>query len=283
MSIRVIERIRGMQVWADEVRGEGKRIGLVPTMGYLHEGHLSLIRLARERVNVVVVSIFVNPTQFGPEEDLKRYPRDFERDRGLVERAGGDVIFAPSVEEMYPPGFCTSVHVEKLTEGLCGASRLGHFRGVTTVVTKLVCAVKPHVAVFGQKDFQQAVVVRRMARDLNLDVEIVTGPTVREPDGLAMSSRNAYLSPEERKDALVLSRSLEKAKAMVQAGEREASEIMEAMKEEIQARPTARIDYVAVVDAETLTPVARVEGRVLVALAVWIGGTRLIDNVVLDG
>lgn len=282
MSIQVIERIRAMQAWADEVRGEGRRIGLVPTMGFLHEGHLSLIRLARERADVVVVSIFVNPTQFGPEEDFERYPRDFERDRGLVERAGGEVIFEPSVEEMYPPEFCTTVHVERLTEGLCGASRPGHFRGVTTVVTKLLCAVKPHVAVFGQKDFQQAVVIRRMVRDLNLDVEVVMGPIVREADGLAMSSRNAYLSPEERRDALVLFRSLERAKEMVRAGEREASRIIEAMKEEIQARPTARTDYVAVVDAETLMPVARVKGWVLVALAVWIGGTRLIDNVVLE-
>ena len=283
MSIRVIERIRAMQAWADEVRWEGKRIGLVPTMGCLHEGHLSLIRLARERTDVVVVSIFVNPTQFDPGEDFERYPKNFERDRGWVERAGGEVIFAPSVEEMYPPGFCTVVHVERLTEGLCGASRPGHFRGVTTVVTKLLCAVKPHVAVFGQKDFQQAVVIRRTVRDLNLDVEIVTGPIVREADGLAMSSRNAYLSPEEREDALVLFRSLERTKEMVQAGEREVSEVIETMKKQIQARPTARIDYVAVVDAETLAPVTRVEGRVLAALAVWIGGTRLIDNVVLDG
>ncbi len=282
MSIRVIERIRAMQAWADEVRREGKRIGLVPTMGCLHEGHLSLIRLARERTDGVVVSIFVNPTQFGPGEDFEKYPRTFERDQELVEQAGGEVIFTPNVEEMYPPGFCTAVQVDKLTEGLCGASRPGHFRGVTTVVAKLLCAVKPHVAVFGQKDFQQAVVIRRMVRDLNLNVEIVIAPIVREADGLAISSRNAYLSPSERRVARVLFQSLEKARERVRAGEREASGIISAMKAEIEAKPMARIDYIEMVDAETIEPATRVEGRVLVALAVWIGKTRLIDNVVLE-
>jgi len=282
MSIRVIEQVRAMQAWADKVRREGKRIGLVPTMGCLHEGHLSLIRLARKRTDVVVVSIFVNPTQFGPTEDFEKYPRTFDRDRELVEQAGGEIIFAPGVEEMYPPGFDTSVTVARLTKGLCGASRPGHFRGVTTVVTKLLCAAKPHVAVFGQKDFQQAAVIRRMVRDLNLDVEIVTAPIVREADGLAMSSRNAYLSPKERRDARVLFQSLEKAEKMVRDGEREASEIIAAMKTEIEAKPAARIDYVAVVDAETLEPVTHLKGRALVALAVWIGKTRLIDNVVLE-
>ncbi|MCD6335404.1 MAG: pantoate--beta-alanine ligase [Candidatus Latescibacteria bacterium] len=280
--MRVIEQVRAMQAWADKVRREGKRIGLVPTMGCLHEGHLSLIRLARKRTDVVVVSIFVNPTQFGPTEDFEKYPRTFNRDQELVEQAGGEIIFAPGVEEMYPPGFDTSVTVARLTKGLCGASRPGHFRGVTTVVTKLLCAAKPHVAVFGQKDFQQAAVIRRMVWDLNLDVEIVTAPIVREADGLAMSSRNAYLSPKERRDARVLFQSLEKAEKMVRDGEREASEIITAMKTEIEAKPAARIDYVAVVDAETLEPVTRVEGRTLVALAVWIGKTRLIDNVVLE-
>ncbi|RKY69013.1 MAG: pantoate--beta-alanine ligase [Candidatus Latescibacterota bacterium] len=280
--MRVIEQVRAMQAWADKVRREGKRIGLVPTMGCLHEGHLSLIRLARKRTDVVVVSIFVNPTQFGPTEDFEKYPRTFDRDRELVEQAGGEIIFAPGVEEMYPPGFDTSVTVARLTKGLCGASRPGHFRGVTTVVTKLLCAAKPHVAVFGQKDFQQAAVIRRMVRDLNLDVEIVTAPIVREADGLAMSSRNAYLSPKERRDARVLFQSLEKAEKMVRDGEREASEIIAAMKTEIEAKPAARIDYVAVVDAETLEPVTHLKGRALVALAVWIGKTRLIDNVVLE-
>ena len=282
MSIRVIDQVRTMQTWSDEGRREGKRIGLVPTMGCLHEGHLSLIRLARERTDGVVVSIFVNPTQFGPGEDFEKYPRTFERDQELVEQAGGEVIFAPRVEEMYPPGFCTSVNVARLTEGLCGASRPDHFRGVTTVVAKLLCAVKPHVAVFGQKDFQQAAVIQRMVRDLNLDVEIVAAPTVREADGLALSSRNAYLSPSERREARVLFHSLEKARERVRAGEREVSKIMKAMKSEILARPTARIDYIEMVDAETLEPVTRVEGRVLVALAVRIGKTRLIDNVVLE-
>lgn len=282
MSIRVIDQVRTMQTWSDEGRREGKRIGLVPTMGCLHEGHLSLIRLARERTDGVVVSIFVNPTQFGPGEDFEKYPRTFERDQELVEKAGGEVIFAPRVEEMYPQGFCTAVQVEGLTKGLCGASRPDHFRGVTTVVAKLLCAVKPHVAVFGQKDFQQAAVIQRMVRDLNLDVEIVAAPTVREADGLALSSRNAYLSPSERREARVLFHSLEKARERVRAGEREVSKIMKAMKSEILARPTARIDYIEMVDAETLEPVTRVEGRVLVALAVRIGKTRLIDNVVLE-
>jgi pantoate--beta-alanine ligase len=281
MSIRIIEQVRTMQAWSDEVRREGKRIGLVPTMGCLHEGHLSLIRLAREQTDGVVVSIFVNPTQFGPAEDFEKYPRTFERDRKLVEQAGGEVIFAPNVEDMYPPGFCTAVQVEQLTKGLCGASRPGHFRGVTTVVAKLLCVAKPHVAVFGQKDFQQAAVIRRMVWDLNLDVEIVTAPTVREADGLALSSRNAHLSPEERRDARVLFRSLELARERVRTGEQETSKIIKAMKAEIEAKPAARIDYAAIVDTKTLEPVTRVEGQVLVALAVWIGNTRLIDNVVL--
>ena len=282
MSIRIIQQVRTMQAWSDEGRRKRRRIGLVPTMGCLHEGHLSLIRLARERTDGVVVSIFVNPTQFGPTEDFEKYPRTFERDQELVEQAGGEAIFAPNVEEMYPPGFCTAVQVERLTEGLCGTSRPGHFRGVTTVVAKLLCAVKPHVAVFGRKDFQQAAVIRRMARDLNLDVEIVTAPIVREADGLALSSRNAYLFPEERRDALALFRSLQLAREQVRTGERETSKIIKAMKAEISTKPTARIDYIEMVDAETLEPVTRMEGQVLVALAVWIGKTRLIDNVVLE-
>jgi pantoate--beta-alanine ligase len=275
LAVRVIEQVRAMQTWSDEGRREGKRIGLVPTMGCLHEGHLSLIRLARKRTDGVVVSIFVNPTQFGPAEDFEKYPRTFERDQELVEQAGGAVIFAPNVEEMYPPGFCTRVEVEGLTKGLCGASRPDHLRGVTTVVAKLLCAVKPHVAVFGRKDFQQAAVIRRMVQDLNLDVEIVAAPTVREADGLALSSRNAYLSPKERRDARVLFQSLELARERVRAGEREASGVIEAMKAEILTKPTARIDYIEMVDAESLEPVTRVEGQVLVALAVWIGSTRL--------
>ncbi|MFH1008030.1 MAG: pantoate--beta-alanine ligase [Candidatus Latescibacterota bacterium] len=279
--MRVIEQIGEMQAWADGVRFESKRIGLVPTMGGLHEGHLSLIRLAKKRTDVVVVSIFVNPTQFGPGEDYEKYPRTFDQDRYLAEQAGAGVIFSPNAAEMYPPDFCTTVEVAGLTKGLCGASRPGHFRGVTTVVAKLLCAVKPHVAVFGQKDFQQAAVIQGVVRDLNLDVEIVTAPIVREADGLAMSSRNTFLSPEERREARVLFRSLKKAEESVQAGQQEVSGITQAIRAEILAMPGVRIDYIEMVDPETLEPVTRIEGRVLVALAVWIGKTRLIDNMIL--
>ncbi|HID10262.1 MAG TPA: pantoate--beta-alanine ligase, partial [Candidatus Latescibacteria bacterium] len=234
-----IERIRDMQAWSDEVRARGERIGFVPTMGYLHEGHLSLVRLAKERSDRIVVSIFVNPIQFGPQEDYNRYPRDLKRDLRVLRDLGVDAAFVPSVEEMYPEGFCTYVHVEGLTEGLCGAFRPGHFRGVTTVVTKLFLAVRPHVAAFGQKDAQQAFVIKRMVRDLNMDVEIVVGPTVREEDGLAMSSRNMYLSPDERRQATVLYRALMRAKAMVEAGERDPKAVVGAMGKIVEEAPSA--------------------------------------------
>lgn len=255
--------------------------GFVPTMGYLHEGHLSLVRRARAENDRVAVSIFVNPTQFGPHEDYNRYPRDLERDLRLLEPLGVDLVFAPSVEEMYPPGFQTWVIVDEVSRPLEGAARPGHFRGVATVVTKLFNIIQPDRAYFGQKDAQQAVVIRQMVRDLNIPVEIVVCPTVREPDGLAMSSRNTYLSPEERQAATVLFRALQAAKAHYEKGERDAERLREVMREVIRAEPLARLDYVSVAHPETLQELSHVEGPALLSLAVYIGKTRLIDNILL--
>ncbi|MFH1942130.1 MAG: pantoate--beta-alanine ligase [bacterium] len=280
--MKVIRTVREMQAEAEKHRQVGRMIGFVPTMGYLHEGHLSLIRIARSRADVVVVSIFVNPTQFGPEEDLDKYPRDFRSDEKLAEEAGADIIFYPSEKEMYPYDFLTFVSVEEITDVLCGASRPGHFRGVATVCVKLFHAVKPHFAVFGQKDAQQVVVIRRMVKDLNFDVEIVTGPIVREVDGLAMSSRNAYLSKEERKDALSLNQSLKLAEEMVRNSERRVDVIVHAMKELIDGGKRTRIDYISVVYPETLRELDEIEDKALVALAVFVGKTRLIDNTIID-
>jgi len=257
------------------------RIGLVPTMGALHEGHLSLVRHARSADDMVVVSIFVNPTQFGPSEDFARYPRDPDRDLALLRDLGTDVVFMPPVEEIYPQGFDTHVEVEKLTQRLEGASRPGHLRGVATVVTKLFNVVQPHRAYFGQKDAQQLAVIRRLARDLDLTVEVVGLPTVREPDGLAMSSRNAYLSPEERQAAPVLYRSLEAAQELWRSGVRDASLIRRRVTEVLAAEPLARVDYVSVADAETLEELETVDRPALVSLAARFGKTRLIDNVTL--
>ncbi|MCS7250970.1 MAG: pantoate--beta-alanine ligase [Anaerolineae bacterium] len=257
--------------------------GFVPTMGYLHEGHLSLIRRARAENDHVAVSIFVNPTQFGPREDYDRYPRDLNRDLRLLEPLEVDLVFAPSVEEMYPPGFQTWVIVEEVSRPLEGAARPGHFRGVATVVTKLLNIVQPDRAYFGQKDAQQVVVIRRMVQDLNIPVEIVVCPTVREPDGLAMSSRNTYLNPAERRAATVLFRALQAAKTRYEHGERDAERLREAMREVIRAEPLARLDYVSVADPETLQELAQVEDRALLSLAVYIGEARLIDNLLLPG
>lgn len=262
-------------------RGTPGTWGFVPTMGYLHEGHLSLIRRARVENDHVAVSIFVNPTQFGPHEDYNRYPRDLERDLRLLEPLQVDLVFVPSVEEMYPPGFQTWVIVEELSRPLEGASRPGHFRGVATVVAKLFNIVQPDRAYFGQKDAQQAVVIRRMVRDLNFPVEIVVCPTVREPDGLALSSRNTYLNPQERQAATVLFRALQAAKARYEAGERDGERLREAMREVLRGEPLARVDYVSVADPETLEELSRVEGPALLSLAVYIGNTRLIDNLLL--
>ncbi len=256
-------------------------VGFVPTMGYLHEGHLSLVRRARQECQHVVVSIFVNPTQFGPQEDYQRYPRDEARDLALLEPLGVDVVFIPTAEEMYPPGYCTWVEVTgPLAQRLEGASRPGHFRGVATVVTKLLNIVQPHRAYFGEKDAQQLRLVQRLVQDLNMPVEIVPCPTVREPQGLAMSSRNTYLSPEERERALALYRSLVVAQEMVRAGVRDASYIRQRMQEAL-ALPGIRVDYVSIAHPETLAELERIEGPALALVAAWVGPARLIDNMLL--
>ena len=271
-----------MSALAEELRRQGRRVGFVPTMGALHEGHLSLIRKAKELSDFVVVSIFVNPTQFGPGEDYESYPRDTQGDLAKCEAEGVDAVFMPSVEDMYAPDHSTWVEVEGLTRELCGRFRPGHFRGVATVVLKLFNIVKPHVAVFGLKDAQQFFVIRRMVRDLNLDVEIVPGETVREPDGLAMSSRNAYLSQEERAQAPALYRALLYAKGLVlEDGLRDPKEIERRVLAFLaREAPLARVQYFQIVDTERLEPVERVEGEVLMAIAAFFGKARLIDNVI---
>ncbi|MBN1508532.1 MAG: pantoate--beta-alanine ligase [Sedimentisphaerales bacterium] len=265
-----------------QARQAGKTVGFVPTMGALHDGHVPLIEAARKRCGCVVVSIFVNPTQFGPSEDFSKYPRPFEKDRAICEKHGVDVIFAPEVAEMYPRESLTRVNVEKLTERLCGAFRPGHFRGVTTVCAKLFNIVGPDVAFFGQKDAQQALVIRRMVADLNMPLEIVVCPTVREPDGLAMSSRNQYLSPGERKDATRIYESLERCRTLIDAGERAAGVIRDRMREVLQRMADTKIEYVSISDAETLDEVEQVRGRILVAVAVRMKSARLIDNILVE-
>lgn len=277
---RTVEEIRD---FVRRVRARGQTVGLVPTMGYFHPGHLSLMRRAGAVCDSVVASIFVNPLQFGPQEDFERYPRDFERDAALAEEAGVDAVFAPPAEEMYPPGFATHVAVGGLTGCLCGASRPGHFQGVATVVSKLFNIVQPDRAFFGQKDAQQVLVIRRMALDLNLPPAIEAVPTVREPDGLAMSSRNVYLDPEQRRAAPVLYQSLQEAGKMVRAGERDAARVRRAVLEKITGVPGAQVDYVEIRSLPDLEPVTEVHGPALLALAVRFGVTRLIDNTVLNG
>lgn len=257
---------------------EGKTVGLVPTMGYLHEGHASLIKKARKENDRVVVSIFVNPIQFGPSEDLEAYPRDFTRDSSLCESLGTDLVFHPEPSEMYAPDFCTYTDMDVLTKQLCGKSRPTHFRGVCTVVSKLFHIAAPDRAYFGEKDAQQLAVIRRMVRDLDFDVEVVGCPIVREEDGLAKSSRNTYLNQEERKAALVLSQSIQAGKRLIEAGERDTAVVKKEMRGILEAEPLARIDYVEIVDGVSLQPVERMEGTVLGAIAVYIGKTRLIDN-----
>jgi pantoate--beta-alanine ligase len=272
-----------MAAWADRVRAEGGTICLVPTMGFFHEGHLALMRKAGEIADAVVVSLFVNPMQFGVGEDLARYPRAFERDAELAAATGVAVLFAPTAEEVYPAGFRTRVSVSGLTETLCGLSRPGHFDGVTTVVAKLFHMVKPHLAVFGAKDFQQFAVIKKMVTDLNWDVGIVAHPIVREKDGLAMSSRNTYLSGAEREKALCLSRSLQLARERVAAGESNAARLREEIHQYLTAYNDVHVDYVAIVDAETLASCDEITDGSLLALAVKIGRTRLIDNTLLAG
>jgi len=282
--VRVIATVKEMQGLADSWRKNGLIIGFVPTMGALHEGHLSLIRIAKSRSDRVVVSVFVNPTQFGPSEDYNTYPRNTEGDLAKCEAEGVDAVFLPSVEEMYPEGYSTYIEVQGLTEELCGRYRPGHFRGVATVVAKLFNATLPHLAVFGMKDAQQFFVIKRMVSDLNMRVEIVPAPTVREPDGLAMSSRNAYLSPEERAEAPVIYRALLLAKDLVeQRGVRDPSELVREMKRFIAEESSlVRVQYIQAVDMINLKPVSEIRGQVLLAIAAFVGKTRLIDNLILD-
>ena len=280
--MRTIRSIAEMKAVTREARARGLTVGLVPTMGFLHEGHLSLVRESKRRSDITVVSIFVNPIQFGPKEDFRQYPRDMDRDSGLLEGEGVDHLFCPEEDDMYPRGYATFAEVTGLQHKLCGLSRPIHFRGVCTVVLKLFNIVRPDLAFFGQKDAQQALIIRRMAADLDLDVSVEVRPIVREPDGLALSSRNVFLDPKERQAALVLSRSLESARGVLMKGERRAKEVIRGIGEIINKEPLARVDYIAAVDLETLEPVDRVEAKALVALAVFIGRTRLIDNILFD-
>lgn len=259
----------------------GKRVGLVPTMGALHAGHVSLVRAAKARCDFVAASIFVNPTQFGPQEDYSKYPRTLEADREKLKAEGVDLIFAPAVEDMYPPGATTFVNVDEISERLDGGSRPGHFRGVATVVAKLFHILEPDVAVFGQKDAAQVAIIRRMVRDLMFPVEIVVAPIVREADGLALSSRNVYLSADERRQALVLSRALREIESRYRAGERDAKKLIEAARSAFAVEPTARVDYIALVDPGTMEDVATAAAGTLAAVAAFVGTTRLIDNVIL--
>jgi len=270
-----------MKVACRQVKRNGKTLGFVPTMGALHDGHLSLVRASKSRCDVTAVSIFVNPLQFGPSEDFAKYPRALERDVQLLEPLGVDLLFVPRMDEMYSRGAKTYVVVEEISERLDGASRPGHFRGVATVVAKLLGIVRPDYAFFGQKDAAQVAVLRKMVSDLNLDVELVVCPIVREKDGLAMSSRNAYLTPEQRQQALVLYRSLMRVKAAADAGERDTTKLIEIGKQVIAEEPGSRLDYFAIVDPDTLDPVTEVAPRVLIAVAAYVGTARLIDNIVL--
>ena len=276
-----VKRIGDVRREVRKARGMGLRVGLVPTMGALHEGHASLIRAARAECGYVAVSLFVNPTQFGPGEDLARYPRPIQNDLAVCRREGADLVFAPAAAEMYPEGFATTVRVAGLSEKMCGAFRPGHFDGVCTVVAKLLAIVQPDAAYFGEKDAQQLAIVRRMAADLDLPVEIRGCPLVREPDGLALSSRNAYLGAEERQRALALSAALAEAKFALAAGERDAAKVAAAVRRRLEAAAGVEIQYVAVVDPDTLADLDRIAGQALVAVAAKVGATRLIDNVLL--
>jgi pantoate--beta-alanine ligase len=279
--MEVIESISEMKNLVKEWKRQGLSIGFVPTMGYLHEGHLALVRRVKELSDRVVVSIFVNPIQFAPCEDYQRYPRDLERDKALLEKEGVDVLFSPKAQEMYPPGFQTYVEVKELSSGLCGKYRAGHFVGVATVVLKLFNILQPDIAVFGEKDYQQLKVIQRMVQDLNLDVKIISHPTVREEDGLAMSSRNTYLSPEERKSAIALYKALNLAEELINQGERRVATLKEKLKEFIESYPYTKVQYIEFVHPETLKEVERVDEPTLLALAVFVGKARLIDNKII--
>ena len=280
--MQTVSSVKEMQVLAQKVRAQDKAIALVPTMGFLHPGHLSLMHEGKRRGDVLVTSIFVNPTQFGAGEDFEEYPRDMERDQKMAHEAGVDVIFAPPAAEMYPSGYQTYVTVERVTQGLCGISRPDHFKGVTTVVCKLFSIVTPHVAIFGEKDFQQLVAIRQMVADLNLAIEIVGMPIYREEDGLAMSSRNKYLTPPERKAALAIIHALRRASELFGDGERRAGEIIRAVKTIIEAEPLAQINYIAICDTKTLQDTKQIKEAAVLAVAVDIGKARLIDNIVMD-
>lgn len=279
--IKVIKTIEEMQRTADRIRCDGKRIAFVPTMGFLHEGHLSLMRIGRQEADLLVASIFINPAQFGPNEDLDTYPSDLDRDLRLCRIEKVDIVFAPERTELYGTGHQTYVRLERLPEHLCGLSRPVFFSGVATVVSKLFHIVKPHVAVFGQKDYQQLLVIRQMVRELNFDIEIVAGPTVRETDGLAMSSRNNYLTEKQRPAALSLYKTLNLAKELVESGITQTSRIRDRAEAVISGYPETEIDYLTICDPETLEDVERIEGPVLMALAVKVASTRLIDNMIL--
>ncbi len=275
-------RIQEIKDYLRQRQQSGEKIGFVPTMGYLHEGHLSLIRRAVKETNLAVVSIFVNPIQFGPAEDLEKYPRNLERDLNLIRQTGAVVVFTPDATEMYGDNHLTYVHVDKMTDILCGPFRPGHFQGVTTVVNKLLNIVRPDKAYFGQKDGQQAIVIQKMARDLNMDVEIIACPTVRETDGLAMSSRNTYLSPEERNQAPVLYQALTTAKDLIQGGITDAARIKKQMETMINSKTLAHIEYISLVSASSFQEITEVSGPVMIALAAKFGATRLIDNIVVE-
>ena len=280
--MEVIYTVSQMQEVAESLRKAGQVIALVPTMGYLHDAHLKLMRVGKKHADKLIVSIFVNPIQFGPSEDFDRYPRDPEGDLEKARGVGADIVFMPSVEEMYPQGFQTTISVSQLSQHLCGLSRPGHFDGVATVVCKLFNITKPHIAVFGQKDYQQLCIINRMVMDLNMDIKIIGVPTVREPDGLAMSSRNAYLTDEQRPSALSLKKSLDLATEMVRSGEQNAKKIIKAVRELIKSHPFTEIDYVSICDPVTLEEIDTITDEALLAIAVKIGGTtRLIDNCIL--
>jgi len=279
--MRIIKSANPMQKYSNRLKATNNSVGFVPTMGYLHEGHLSLVRRSLKENDKTIVSVFINPAQFGPREDLAKYPRDFKRDENMLRKIGTDAVFYPTAKEMYQKPYHTYVDVECLTDALCGRSRPGHFRGVTTVVAKLLNIVNPDNAYFGQKDAQQAIVIEKMANDLNMNVKIKTLPIVRETDGLAMSSRNSYLSKKERGDATVLHKSLLLAKTMIRKGERSSIKVINMMKALVRQKNVSQIDYIAIVNPETLKPIKTIHGQVLIALAVYIGKTRLIDNLKL--
>lgn len=281
--MKIIDKIDKMKTYARIMKKGAKLTGLIPTMGFLHEGHLSLMKQARKQSDHVVASIFVNPMQFGPDEDFKKYPRDMKRDEELARGCGVDVLFYPKKEDMYPRDFATYVNVEKLTDRLCGKSRPGHFKGVTTVVLKLFEIIRPDIAYFGQKDCQQAFIIKKMIEDLNLDVTLKILPIVREDDGLAMSSRNTYLTPLERQDALYLHKSLELARELIDSGEKDTKIIIGEMKAILGQARALKIEYLSIVDTKTLKDLPRIRGEVIVALAAHSGKTRLIDNIIVEG